>query len=317
MFTTSDRAAAAHRHPGGDRERDPMTTDTDVLLDVEPVTSTIGAVVRGVELNRPLDEPTVAALRRALLGWKVLFLRDQHLDPTSQVRLGRHLGVLTPAHPLQGGLDDEHPEVLVLDSSDYALGIGDRDGSTSYNNRWHTDVTFSATPPAASILAAQIIPPVGGDTLWADLVAGYESLSPGVRGLLDPLTAVHDARRTFDRFQADDDNRARVDALVPVRHPVVRVHPETGRRGLFVNPVFTSHIEGLSRLESDRLLSLLYEHSVLPEHVVRWRWRAGDVTIWDNRSTSHYAAADYTGRRVMHRVTVAGDVPVGVTGALR
>ena len=288
--------------------------DIDLGLEVEPLTSTIGAVVHGVDLTRPLDRDHAAALRRSLLTWKVLFVRGQHLDPTSQVRVGRHFGELTPAHPLQGGIDAEHPEVLVLDSADYALGIGDRDGATSYNNRWHTDVTFSAAPPAVSILAAQVLPPFGGDTLWADLVAAYASLSPGVRDLLDTLTAVHDARRTFDRFQNDDANRRRVDALAPVRHPVVRVHPDTGRPGLFVNPVFTSHIEGLSRLESDRLLSLLYDHTVLPEHVVRWRWATGDVAIWDNRSTSHYAAADYTGRRVMHRVTVAGDEPFGVAG---
>ena len=135
-----------------------------------------------------------------------------------------------------------------------------------------------------------------------------------MRQLVDPLVAVHDASRTFDRFQTDGDgdNRARVAALAPVRHPVVRVHPETEQRGLFVNPVFTSHIERLSRLESDAVLRLLYEHIATPEHVVRWRWRAGDVAFWDNRATCHYAAADYSGPRIMHRITVAGDPPFGL-----
>lgn len=278
---------------------------------IEPLTGSIGGVVSGVDLCRALSEAQRAEVRAALGEWKVLFFRGQDVTPGDQVRFARTFGALTPAHPLQGGLDDAHPEVLVLDSENYALGIGDRAEGTSYNNAWHTDVTFSATPPAVTVLAAKQLPTHGGDTLWADLAAAYEHLAPGVRALLDPLVAVHDAQRTFSRFQGDEENRQRVAALAPVRHPVVRLHPETGRPTLFVNPVFTAHIEGLSRLESDHLLAMLYAHITLPEHVVRWRWQPGDVTVWDNRQTSHYAAADYTGRRVMHRVTVAGDAPYG------
>ena len=252
----------------------------------------------------------VADVRTALLRWRVVFVRDQHVTPGQQVAFGRAFGDLTPAHPLQGGLDAEHPEVLVLDSRDYRLGIGDRGDGTSYNNRWHTDVTFSAAPPMASILAAKEIPDRGGDTLWADLVAAYRTLSPGVRRLRRSAgrrPRRRPARSTASRRAA----RERVAALAPVRHPVVRVHPETGERGLFVNPVFTSHIEGLSRLESERILGLLYDHITAPERVVRWRWQAGDVAMWDNRATSHYAAADYDGPRLMHRITVAGDRPFG------
>jgi taurine dioxygenase len=286
---------------------------------VEPLTGSIGAELHGVDVRRPLADTAIADIRQALLRWRVVFLRDQHVSPGEFVAFGRCFGELTPAHPLQGGLDDDHPEILVLDSRDYALGIGDRGNGTSYNNRWHTDVTFSSNPPLASILAAKEIPPVGGDTLWADLVAAYESLSPPIRQLVDPLVAVHDASRTFDRFQdeAGSANRARLAALAPVRHPVVRVHPETDERGLFVNSVFTSHIEGLSRRESDAVLRLLYEHIATPEHVVRWRWRAGDIAFWDNRATSHYAAADYDGSRLMHRITLAGDRPFGVSGTPR
>ena len=297
----------------------PLATTHDVRrvarsgLVVEPLTGSIGAVLHGPDLTAPLDDATVAAVRAALVQWRVVFLRDQHISPSQQVAFGRRFGDLTAAHPLQGGLDADHPEVLVLDSRDYRLGIGDRGTGTSYNNRWHTDVTFSAQPPLASILSAKEVPAVGGDTLWADLVAAYRTLSPGIRDLLDPLVAVHDATRTFDRFQ--DDGRERVATLVPVRHPVVRVHPETEERGVFVNPVFTSHVEGVSRVESEHLLALLYEHTAAPERVVRWRWRAGDVAFWDNRATSHYAAADYDGPRVMHRITIAGDRPQGVVPA--
>ena len=285
-----------------------MTSGT--VVRVEPLTSTIGAVVHDVDLTGPVELATIEAVRAALLRWRVLFLRDQHVTPSQQVAFARWFGELTPAHPLQGGLDERHPEVLVLDSRDYRLGVGDRREGTSYNNRWHTDVTFSARPPTASILAAEEVPERGGDTLWADLVAAYRALSPGFRELVDPLVAVHDATLTFDRLRAEG-GQEQVAALAPVRHPVVRLHPETGERGLFVNPVFTAHIEGLSRLESERLLELLYEHTTAPERVVRWRWRAGDVAVWDNRATMHYAAADYDGPRVMHRVTVAGDRPFG------
>lgn len=287
-----------------------------MTVTVEPLTGTIGAVVGGVDIAVGLTDEDTTAVRAALLQWRVVFVRDQDITPTEQVAFARRLGALTPAHPLQGGLDEDHPEVLVLDSTDYRLGIGDRASGTSYNNRWHTDVTFSASPPAASVLAAKEIPERGGDTLWADLVDAYRTLSPGVRALVDPLVAVHSSGAAFERFAAEG-NADRLAAIAPVRHPVVRVHPETGERGLFVNPVFTTHIEGVSRIESQHLLALLYDHITMPERVVRWRWRAGDVAAWDNRATSHYAAADYDGRRVMHRITVAGDAPVGIGGAVR
>lgn len=288
-----------------------MLTDHPTIT-IDALTPTIGAVLGGVDLTQPISIDTADAIRRALLRWRVVFLREQQLTPSHQVAFGRCFGPLTPAHPLIGGLDDDHPEVLVLDSRDYALGVGDRTEATSYNNRWHTDVTFSLRPPMASILSAKEVPAVGGDTLWADLVGAHASLSAPIRQLIEPLFAVHDASRTFSRLQTDEEGRARVNAAPPARHPVVRVHPETGERGLFVNPVFTSHIEGLSRTESEAILHLLYAHLAAPEHVVRWRWQVGDVAVWDNRATSHYAAADYTGPRVMHRITVAGDEPFGV-----
>jgi taurine dioxygenase len=289
------------------------------MITAEPLTGTIGAVVHGADLAQPLSAADAADIRTALLGFRVIFFRDQQITPGQQVAFARTFGALTPAHPLVGGLDDEHPEVLQLDSEDYPLGVGSRGKGTSYNNRWHTDVTFSATPPAMAVLAAKVIPARGGDTLWADLVDAYETLSEPIQQLIDDLVATHDAGATFNRFRAEDptgEQRAKLSKLEPVHHPVVRVHPETGARALFVNETFTSGIEGLSPAESDAILQLLYAHSVAPERVVRWHWRAGDVAVWDNRSTAHYAAADYTERRVMHRVTVAGDRPYGVHGAL-
>lgn len=287
-------------------------------VEVEPLTASIGAIIHGIDLREELSAAAIAGVRAALLEHRVVFLRDQHITPAQQVAFARRFGTLTPAHPLLGGLDDEHPEVLVLDSADYPLGVGSRTSATSYNDRWHTDVTFSECPPAATILAGKTIPARGGDTLWADLVGAYATLSEPIRGLLDGRIAVHDSSATFSRFRTEDptgERSALLAELAPVRHPVVRVHPETGERGLFVNETFTQYIDGLLPGESDALLQFLYRHATAPERTVRWRWRAGDIAFWDNRSTQHYAAADYgDARRVMHRVTVAGDRPVGVHG---
>ena len=291
-----------------------MTTVTERLI-VTPLTGTLGAQIAGVDLREELDAQTVVQIREALVRHRVVFFRDQDITPTDQVRFARAFGDLTAAHPLVGGLDADHPEVLVLDSTNYPLGVGDRGNGTSYNNSWHTDVTFSETPPLAAVLAARIIPPRGGDTLWADLVNAYETLSAPVRAMLDGLVAVHHTGNTFSAFR-DGAGSDKLAQLEPVRHPVVRVHPETGEKMLFVNPTFTSHIEGLSSGESKAILSFLYEHTIVPERVVRWHWREGDVAFWDNRSTVHYAAADYTGHRVMHRVTVRGDRPQGTSGSI-
>ena len=287
-------------------------------MDVVRLTGTLGARIDGVDLTRELSPSTVADIRAALVAHRVIFFRDQHMTPTQQVAFGRRFGELTPAHPLVGGLDDAHPEVLVLDSLDYKLGVGDRGSangkSTSYNNRWHTDVTFSETPPMASILAAKKIPSYGGDTLWADLIDAYNTLPGPLRTMLDDLWAIHDSSGTFSRFRDEDktgENKQRLATLDPVRHPVVRVHPESGEKGLFVNPTFTAYIEGFGIDHSRALLDMLYEHTVVPERVVRWNWREGDVAMWDNRSTSHYAAADYDEPRLMHRITVRGDRPRG------
>ena len=244
-----------------------------------------------------------------------MFFPDQHLEPPEQVAFARSFGTLTRAHPVVPGPLPDHPEVLVLDAERTRTEAAY--GPTQQRTReagWHTDVTFVPTPPAGSVLSARIVPAAGGDTLWSDGEAAYESLDPPLRRLVDGLTAVHDGRRTFGGFLdagfAIEWEGERLAALDPVEHPVVRTHPETGRRTLFVNPQFTSHVVGLSARHSEALLGQLYRHMTVPEHTVRHRWSPGDVAFWDNRSTMHYGTLDYgDAPRVMHRVTLQGDRP--------
>ncbi|MGX6601486.1 TauD/TfdA dioxygenase family protein [Micromonosporaceae bacterium Da 78-11] len=277
------------------------------MKELEPLGPHFGAIVHGVDLTDVTDEQ-IAAIRGDLVDRKVLFFRDQTLDDDGQVALGRRIGSVTAAHPVVGGVDEQHPEVYALDSTD-----------NGFADVWHTDVTFMKRPPLGSILRAVTLPPTGGDTNWADAQLAYESLSAPVQRLADQLTAVLDGNREFGYYLArrrggkgNEWDGEVVTKLEPVEHPVIRVHPETGRKGIFVNPGFTSHIVGVSESESRGILDLLYAHLTKPEHLVRHRWRPGDVAMWDNRSTSHYANRDYgTDRRVMHRITLRGDVPVG------
>jgi len=269
---------------------------------IRQLTAHIGAEVIGLKWDDgDFRDDIISALRTALLRYKVLFFRGANLTPTQQVRFSRRFGTLTPAHPLVGGLDEEHPEVLLLDSAAYTLGVGSKTDGTSYNNRWHTDVTFSEEPPMGSLLSARVLPAVGGDTLWADLGAAHDALSAPLRAMLAGMHASHDAAGAFPKGRGGE--------RAPVVHPVVREHPETKRRCLFVNPVFTKHIIGVSEAESKALLGLMYEIMIEPERVVRWNWQQGDLAFWDNRCTAHYAVADYSERRIMHRTTVAGEKP--------
>ena len=270
---------------------------------VEPLLPTFAARVHGVDLRDVNDRS--AELRALLAQHKVLFFTDQQLDLDAQVALGHAMGELTTSHPVVAGADAEHPEVYALDS--YNGGRSDI---------WHTDVTFMPRPPMASILRAVRLPDVGGNTNWVDLEAAYDSLSPAVRELADQLEAEHDGSREFaeilERDGGNEWDGEQVRQLRPSRHPVVRVHPETGRRSLFVNPGFTTRILDVSDAESRGLLDLFFAHVVKPEHLVRHRWSQGDVVMWDNRSTAHYADFNYGDvQRVMHRVTLRGDIPVG------
>jgi len=269
------------------------------------LTRGFGSIVSGVELSRDLPQSVVDRLSELLVERKVLFFRNQEMTPQAQRDFAARFGTLH-VHPIYPVLPDL-PEILLLDNHESFLPD---------NDNWHTDVTFSKTPPLAGILAAKRIPPVGGDTLWSDCTAAYEALSEPLRRLLDGLTAQHSVAKSFppERWQNDPAFKERYERAVakhpPVDHPVVRTHPVSRRKGLFVNEGFTTHINGVKPRESEALLKFLFALAGQPEFTLRWRWTIGDVAFWDNRNTQHYAVADYLPeRRTMHRATVNGDEP--------
>jgi taurine dioxygenase len=296
-ITSTDRAAVV----------DNGIVSSGVELDIDEFGPSFGAEVRNIDVASASDDQ-IKAIRQALIEYKVVVLRDQTLDDHQHIDFGRRIGELTSGHPVWDS-GDVPGEVYSLDSAD-----------NGFADVWHTDVTFVKRPPLGSILRAVTLPPHGGDTNWADLELAFASLSEPVQRLAEQLTAVHDGTREFGYYLAQRRQGEgslwegeRFTRLEPIAHPVVRVHPETGRKSLFVNPGFVSQIEGVSDAESRHLLDLFYAHITKPEHIVRHRWQPGDVAMWDNRATVHYANRDYgTARRVMHRITLRGDEPVGV-----
>jgi taurine dioxygenase len=279
--------------------------DTPARLMVTALSPSIGALVEGVDLAAPLPEAQISAINAALLTHHVLIFRDQHLSPLQHrdfaARFGPlHIHPIYPKHP-------EAPEIIVLDTD--LVDLTD-------NAIWHTDVTFSETPPLGGILIARLLPPSGGDTLWASSSAAFDALSSAMQQFLAPLTATHNIAQSFPetRFAMSEEARLRLETAKrnnpPVVHPVIRTHPVTQRKGLFVQEGFTTHINELSSAESKSVLSFLFQHSVKPEFTMRWRWRVNDVAFWDNRATQHYATDDYRpARRVMNRATILGDKP--------
>jgi alpha-ketoglutarate-dependent taurine dioxygenase len=285
---------------------------------VRLLSGVIGAEILDVDLRDHLDDDTIAALRALLLKHKVLFFPQQHLNPDQHRTFARRFGELTVAHPVIPGIDG-YPEVFEIDytkTRQLYAAYGDVARRQTQGVSWHTDVTFVERPPLGSVLNAVVIPPSGGDTLWSNQVAAYEGLSEPLRDLLDDLVAVHDGKAQFGELLTKRDGGGQwegeaYERLEPVEHPVVRTHPETGERALFVNAGFTSHIKDLTRAESDHLLAFLYAHSTKPEYTVRWHWRPGDLAFWDNRATQHAVVGDYGEQhRVIQRVTLRGDRPV-------
>ena len=263
----------------------------------------------------PLHDDAVKEIRQALLKWKVVFFPGQNIDHAAQVAFTARFGEVTYAHPHEDEPIEGFSQILPIDRSRYERRNGLR--RSSYESRWHTDVTAVVNPPAASILRAVNVPSIGGDTQWTNLVAAYEGLSAPLRALADGLKAEH---RFNARLQLPSKSRIaqRIAAnpLVSI-HPVVRVHPETGERALYVNPGFTSHILDVSPQESDLLLELFFNQITKPAYTTRFRWNNGDIAFWDNRATAHLAPQDLDHlevERVLYRTTITGDVPVGVDG---
>jgi taurine dioxygenase len=265
-------------------------------IEVKPLTPTIGAELFGVDLSQPLGEAQFGEIHDALMRHLVIFFRDQHLTIEQHKAFGRRFGDLDihPTSRMEG-----HPEIIEIKA----------DANSKYvaGEVWHSDVTCNPIPPMGSILYLHTVPENGGgDTLFVNMYRAYETLSAPMRNLLDGLTAVHDGDRVYRVRQ-----RKNVTGELPrAEHPVVRTHPVTGRKALFVNPNFTSHIVGMSAMESDALLQMLYRHSERDEFKCRFKWQPNSIAFWDNRCTMHLAMWDYyPQRRYGHRVTIAGTQP--------
>jgi taurine dioxygenase len=301
-----------------DSNRDRFTYDH---IAIAPVTPTIGAEISGVDLRAPISPEIAADIQKALHDWRVVFFRDQEISNDQLKAFGRAFGPLTPAHPIAEGLED-HPEIWERKVDEYrtrrerntALPPG-REPPRDYKG-WHIDITFVANPNRYSILHGVEIPPYGGDTLFTNLIAAYEGLSPPIRALIDGLQAVH---RTTDY---DGGNRGprrdgRSTGPFVAIHPLVRIHPETGEKLLFLNPGTISHIVGLKEPESKALLDLLFYEATRPEYQVRFHWRPKSLVVWDNQAVAHAGPIDYAQfdlPRAVRRITVAGALTEGPDG---
>jgi taurine dioxygenase len=273
-------------------------------FEIERLGACLGAQIHGLDLRRDMSGETLRALEAALIEHKVLVLRNQPLSTAEHVAVSRLFGELE-VHPMRP--QGELPEILVLDNH--------KDNPVLSTDVWHSDTTFRKNPTKYTILRCQIIPKVGGDTLWADMTAAYDGLSAPFKAMLAGLRAVHDFknfRALFSKSPEDQARLARMEEMFPnPSHPVIRTHPVSGRKAIYVNPQFTLHIEGLHRDESRAILDALFAQAQVPEYQFRLRWEPDTIVFWDNRSTQHYAANDYyPQRRRMERTAVVGDVPV-------
>jgi len=268
---------------------------------VKPVTARIGAEIEGIDLSRPMDDATFSKVRKALLEHCVIFFRDQQFDHAAQKAFGRRFGDLH-VHPAIPG-PEGHPEILPIHADERSKYIA--------GERWHSDVSCDEEPPLGSILYLHTVPEYGGDTLFSNMYAAYDALSDQMKTYLDGLTARHDGEPQYRGRYRDQgvDDTGKVYPFAD--HPVVRTHPETRRKCLFVNPIFTTGINGLPRIESDAILRMLFEHTQQADFQVRFRWRPGSVAMWDNRCVQHLAIWDYFPNvRSGFRVTIKGDRPV-------
>jgi len=276
-------------------------------IDVRPIAGALGAEIFGVDLSRELDAATVAEIRRAFMEHLVVFFRDQEITDEQLAQFGRCFGELAPLPPHRQ-FPGKFPELLVIDKKP--------DDKLVFGWEWHSDTTHLEVPSLGSVLYAKVIPPAGGDTLFANQYLAYETLSPGMQKMLSGMRAVHSNGRILmsleeNRVLARSEPGAAKYATGWATHPVVRTHPETGRKALFVNELHTERFEDMTFEESQPLLQFLYQHATRPEFSCRFRWQLGSIAMWDNRCAQHLALNDYPGqRRLMHRVQIKGTRPV-------
>ena len=289
-------------------------------IKVSPLSLHIGAVISNVDLKKPLGEEVVKEIRKAWVDWKVVFFKGQDLSHSEHISFAKKFGEPTIGHPVFGH-DDQYPEIYSVAKL--------RKGNTTYRGKpmqrpwsfWHTDLTPAINPPTGSILRGTIIPPFGGDTQWTNLNAAYEALSDKMKDMIEDLNAIHQFKTSFNGVgngKTSDEYAANVkDRILITEHPLVTVHPESKKKVLYISPQFVDRISGLHPRESENLLEFLLEHSVRPEFTVRYRWEEGDIAFWDNRSTAHLAPLDIFDAdfdRQLYRITLVGDIPVGVNG---
>jgi taurine dioxygenase len=282
-----------------------------MTIEIRPVAGALGAEVGGIDLSRPLDAAAAAAVHAAFRDRLVLFFRGQALTPEQQIAFTRLFGPLAKT-----------PFVKPMDGYPYVVRVlkeAEERGISTFGNAWHSDFTSEPAPPLGSVLYALEVPEHGGDTMFANMYLAYEALSPGMKRMLDGVKAIHVGKpygtkygppKSMKTSTSIEIERNRPEADREVAHPVARTHPITGRKALFVNPIYTLRFADMTEEESRPLLEYLYEHAVRPEFTCRLRWTKGALALWDNRCTLHYAVNDYDGsRRLMHRTMIAGDVP--------
>lgn len=260
----------------------------------------LGAEVSNLDLRQSLDEPAQQALRDALVEHEVLVFRNQDISVEDQMRFGKYFGELS-VHPIARH-DEEIPQLQIFEN--------DADNPPTFTDNWHSDETFREVPPLGTVLRAHVIPSIGGNTMFSSMTAAYDGLSDRLKTYIDGLEAVHDVKLFRLGFTEDEAGREQEkfinDNFPRITHPVVREHPVSKKKVIFVNPHFTMHIKGMNEIESQSLLRVLYHQAEVPEYQYRHVWEPHTVVIWDNRSTQHYATRDYTERRHLHRVTVKG-----------
>jgi taurine dioxygenase len=279
---------------------------------VSRVAGALGAMVEGLDLASPMSPQVLAEIKQAFADYIVVFFRDQELTPDRQLEITELFGPVFRVPFIEGGVPD-HPDILAIRKE------ADERNIITFGGNWHSDFSFLEHPPLGTVLYAKEVPPYGGDTLWSNAYLAYETLSHGMKRLIAGLGAIHSGRTYGTNVPKAADttsrsmkiSRGNPEADVELVHPVVRTHPVTGRKALFINPIYTSRFEDMTEEESKPLIGFLYAHATRPEFTCRFRWASGSVAIWDNRCSLHYALNDYDGhRREMYRTTMAGERPV-------